>query len=124
MKFYKACLLTDLLFINGQYHPGGSDEYIPGTMTNKYSEAALWHERIRSTKTKGIHRNIKHGRSVIIEVEYDESTLLDHCEFQRSGVKEHDRLNCWTSSQKQKAQINTVVKYRIMSDEEVNNRIR
>jgi hypothetical protein len=107
-KFYKGVLESDL-----------KTSYVPGTVTTVFNEALMWKERIESNKTKGAARNVRHGKSVIIEIVY-ESDIATHEEFQRSGVKEHNRVNCWTSSAKNKAQINSVCQYRILDDSEIN----
>lgn len=108
MKFYKGVLATDLM-------PG----YVPGTVTAVFSEALMWKERICGKKTKGASRHVRHGKAVIVEITYD-GELLDSSHFQKEGVSEHDRLNCWTSAAKTKAQINTPCEYRILTDGEVN----
>ena len=109
MVFYKGVLLSFL-----------SDAYIPGTVTTDFNIALMWAERIEGNKKKGAARHIRHGKSCIIEIQYDGPDLLDHNEFQRKDVHEHERKNCWTSLAKNKAQINTVCEYRILSDEEIN----
>lgn len=108
VKFYKGVLESDL-----------KSNYVPGTVTTVFNEALLWKERIESNKKKGAARNVRHGKSVIIEIIY-EGQITSHEEFQRSGVKEHNRINCWTSSAKNKAQINSVCKYRILNTQEIN----
>lgn len=108
MKFYKGVLESQL-----------SARYIPGTVTVSFKEALMWKERIESNKRKGAARNVLHGISKIIEIEYDEKDLLSCDEFQRAGVSEHKRKNCWLNSVKDKAQINTCVNYRILTDEEI-----
>ena len=109
MKFYKGVLKSDL-----------NNNYIPGTVTNKFMEAFMWYERIQSNKKKGAAKHIRHGDAVIIEIEY-EGELKDPSYFQASGVSEHSKENCWTSRDKQKAQINTPCQYRILTKEEINN---
>lgn len=109
VKFYKGVLKQDL----------GSN-YIPGTVTKDFKESLMWKERIESKKNKGAARNVRHGESVIIEITYV-GTMHDHTEFQRAGVQEHKRVNCWTSIVKNKAQINTVCSYRVLSDTEINS---
>lgn len=108
VKFYKGVLESDL-----------KSNYVPGTVTTVFNEALMWKERIESNKRKGAARNVRHGKSVIIEIVY-EGEIMSHEEFQRSGVKEHNRLNCWTSSAKNKAQINSVCSFRVLSTEEIN----
>lgn len=106
--FYKGVLRSFL-----------SDKFVPGTVTKDFNEALRWAERINGNKTKGPSRHIKHGNSCVIEMFIDEDTLSDHNEFQRPGVHEHARKNCWTSQNKTKAQINIVTKYNILTDEEI-----
>ena len=108
VTFYKGVLCTDL-----------RDSYVPGTVTTSFKEAMQWCERISSNKSKGAARHVKHGRACIISIEHDESTLQQCDEFQKAGVQEHSRVNCWTSLAKTKAQINTPVKYRVLSDDDV-----
>lgn len=97
MIFYKAVPKKDL-----------KENYIPGTVTNQFEEAFTWFNRYNSTKKniKGAGKHIQRSEAVIIKFEYDDNKLLCHDEFQRQGVKEHDRESCWTSAGKQKAQIN------------------
>lgn len=104
-------------FFKGVLKKGLKDNYIPGTVTTNFREALMWQERISSKKSKGPSKHIQHGEAVIIEIEY-EGVLLSHEEFQRPGVMEHHRKNCWTSSVKDKAQINSVCQYRILTIEE------
>lgn len=108
IKFYKGVLESDL-----------KSNYVPGTVTTVFNEALMWKERIESNKRKGAARNVRHGQSVIIEIVYV-GEITSHEEFQRSGVKEHNRCNCWTSSAKNKAQINSVCEYRVLTNEEIN----
>lgn len=108
MKFYKGVLVTDL-------KPG----YIPGTVTTVFNEALMWKERISGKKVKGASKHVRHGQSVIVEITYV-GDLLDHTYFQKEGLTEHNRPNCWTSVGKTKAQINTPCQYRVLSDNEVN----
>lgn len=110
MKFYKGALKSS--FINR------TRPYLPGTVTTDINEALLWKERLQSKKTKGIHRNITHGESVVIEIIYDGEIACSE-EFQRSDVPEHQRGNCWTSVAKTKAQLNTPCSFRILSLEEI-----
>lgn len=110
MKFYKGVLESQL-----------RDRYVPGTVTTSFKEALMWKERIESNKRKGAARNVLHGVSKVIEIEYDENELLPCHEFQKAGVSEHNRNNCWLNSVKDKAQINTSVKYRILTENEINN---
>jgi len=108
MVFYKGVLQKDL-----------SQQYIPGTVTTVFNEALMWKERIESSKKKGAAKHIRHGQAVVIEIEFN-GELISHDEFQRNGVHEHHRNNCWTSQAKDKAQINEVVKYRILTDIDIN----
>jgi len=55
-------------------------------------------------------RHIKRQKACIIEFEFDEAQLLSGHEFQRAGVCEHQRRSCWTSTLKEKAQINEVIR--------------
>lgn len=111
ITFYKGVLLSDL-----------TDNYIPGTVTKDFKEALMWKERIDSKKSKGAAKHVRHGKSVIIRLHYDESNdpLLSCEEFQRQGVSEHNRNSCWLSAAKVKAQINKVVSYEILTDEQIN----
>lgn len=74
--------------------------------------------RISSNKSKGAARHIKHGKSCIIEIEFA-GEILHHEHFQKPGVAEHKRPNCWTSAAKDKAQINDICKYRVLTDKEI-----
>ena len=107
-KFYKGVLVKDL-----------NPNYVPGTVATEFKVALEWAERINSNKKKGAAKHVRHGDSCVIEIEYN-GELLSHDEFQRSGVKEHERMSCWTSSAKDKAQLNIPCKYRILSTEEIN----
>jgi hypothetical protein len=111
MLFYKGVLLADL----------NKASYVPGTVTTKFNEALMWKERIESNKSKGVAKHVKHGKAVIIEILYDEASLADHFEFQRAGVTEHERINCWLSQAKDKAQINTAVNFKILTESQINN---
>lgn len=103
VTFYKGILKRDLK----------PNEIIPGSVTTDLSEAKIWRDRIQSRKRHGAARHVRHGESVIIRIVYNSSDLLDHSEFQRAGVEEHARLNCWMNSMKTKAQINTPCQYEI-----------
>lgn len=106
--FYKGVLKSHL-----------KENFIPGTVTNNFNIALTWKERISGNKRKGAANHVKHGRSCIVEIIYND--VLASCEhFQVAGVTEHKRVNCWLSSAKDKAQINTICNYRILTDEEVN----
>lgn len=109
MLFYKGVLQSDL-----------KHNYVPGTVTTNFNEALMWKERIESSKSKGAARNVRHGKAIIIEINFD-GEILSHDEFQKAGVSEHNRNNCWTSQHKTKAQINEVVNYRVLTNEEINN---
>lgn len=109
MHFFKGVLLSDL-------KPG----YIPGTVTTEFKIALSWKEVIQSNKSKGKARHVRHGEAVVVEIEYD-GNLADCEVFQRSGQHEHKRDNCWVSAAKDKAQINTPCKYRILSDQEIDS---
>lgn len=100
ITFYKAVLESTLV-----------DNFIPGTVTTKYEEAYIWWERYSSKKKniKGAGKHIQRGKAVIISFVYDTNLLANASEFQRPNVSEHNRLSCWTSEQKLKAQINTVI---------------
>ena len=98
MTFYKAIREDEL-----------KSNLIPGTVTNDIDEAITWFDRYNSRKRNGITRHIKQGKAVIIKFDYDEKTLESAFAFQMAGVHEHERLNCWTSVMKQKAQINTPI---------------
>lgn len=111
MIFYKGVLISDL-----------GNDYIPGTVTTVFKEALMWQERIMSKKHKGASKHIRHGQSTIIEIEFDETKLLSENHFQEKGIHEHNRISCWLAKDKQKAQINEIVSYRILSDLEINNK--
>ena len=97
MLFYKALFKKNL-----------KSGFIPGTVTSDINEAYKWFRRYNSNKrlTYGICGG---GIVVIIKFEFDETTLASSDKFQSPGVREHSRENCWTSSLKTKAQINTVI---------------
>ena len=98
MIFYKGLLVKDL-----------KDNFVPGSVTTSLTEARMWADRISSRKTKGAAKHVRHGKSCIISFEIDEKNLLSHEEFQRAGVSEHQRKNCWMNQVRSKAQINTVI---------------
>lgn len=108
MIFYKGILKSSL-----------NERFIPGTVAVDFNTAYVWKERISGKKSKGAAKHVKKGQSVVIEVKY-EGIIHSHDEFQVSGVSEHERKNCWTSAAKDKAQINTLCSYKILSDEEIN----
>lgn len=99
MIFYKAILEKNL----------NNEAIIPGTVTTDFDEAMLWYNRYNSKKNNGITRHLEKGKAVIIELYFDETELKSAFEFQRAGVHEHQRMNCWTSIMKTKAQINTPI---------------
>lgn len=107
MIFYKGVLKS---FLN--------EEFIPGTVAVDFKTAHVWKERIEGKKAKGASKHIKHGKSVVIEIQYN-GVIHDHEHFQMAGISEHDRKNCWTSTGKDKAQLNVPCKYRILSDQEI-----
>lgn len=97
--------------------------YIPGTVTTEFKIALSWKEIIQSNKSKGRARHVRHGKAVVIEIEYD-GDLAECDEFQCSGQPEHSRKNCWVSLAKDKAQINTHCDYRILTDQELDQLFR
>jgi hypothetical protein len=107
MIFYKACFDIDL-----------NKDYIPGTVTSDIQEAIKWFRRY-SSKRKGDFFIDRYGIPVIIQIEFDENLLKDSKEFHQAGKKEHDVSSCWVSSKKDKAQINDVVTYSVMSEQEI-----
>lgn len=107
--FYKGVAKKDL----------ERSDYIPGTVTTSFKEALMWKERIESSKRKGAARNVRHGESVVIEITFY-GDIKDHSYFQKAGVSEHERDNCWTSVIKDKAQINIPVNYRVLTKSELN----
>ncbi len=106
--FFKGVLLSDL-----------KSNFIPGSVTTCIKEALIWKERISSNKVKGAAKHVRHGKSCIIKIVVDTSLFKTAEEFQRSGIKEHSRENCWMNSVKSKAQINSVVCYEILSEEDL-----
>lgn len=104
MIFYKGVLVSDL-----------KESYIPGSVTTSYEEALIWKYRIESKKTKGAARHVRKGKSCVIAIEFDQTKLMNHEEFQRSEVKEHNRTSCWMSAVKDKAQLNTVCQYEVVN---------
>lgn len=109
MQFFKGVLASDLRV----------SSYVPGTVAVSCKEAAMWRDRIRSTKSKGAAKHVRHGKAVVICFEIDETAIGAEHLFQQASVAEHSRPNCWTSAQKTKAQINTPVTYKVLSDDEV-----
>jgi hypothetical protein len=107
------------IFYKGVLRSLLNDNFRPGTVTKDFKEALRWAERIKGSVKKGPSRHISHGKSCVIEIIFDERKLHHHDEFQKSGVSEHDRKNCWTSIAHVKAQINSKVEYRVLTDEEV-----
>ena len=110
VTFYKGVLVKDR-----------QGSFIPGSVTTDIREALMWKERISSNKQKGAAKHVRHGKSCIIKITLDTQDFKDASEFQRSGVSEHGRDNCWMNSAKTKAQINTVQSFTVISDEELNN---
>ena len=106
MIFYKGVNLNDL-----------TDNYIPGSVTTDIKEAWMWKERIESKKKRcGKTRHVRNGKSIVIRIDVDVETLYNADEFQRNGVSEHTRRNCWMNCAKTKAQINTIHEYVKLSD--------
>lgn len=103
MIFYKGVLLSDL-----------RDSYVPGTVTTDANEALMWKERIESRKSKGAAKHVRHGKSCVIRIVFD-GVINDHTHFQKAGIAEHSRVNCWTSAAKVKAQINTPCAYELIN---------
>ena len=113
MIFYKGVLVTDLEV----------KDYIPGTVTIDIWEAQKWADQIQTKKHNGKSKHSRKGISCIIEINFPEDGLLLSNEFQRSGVTEHNRYSCWTSNLKTKAQINTVVNFKVLSSDEIEERL-
>jgi hypothetical protein len=109
MKFYKGVLISHL-----------NNNYVPGTVTTNFQIAFTWMNRISSNKRNGASRHVAHGKACIVEIEFD-GKIHHHDYFQKPGITEHKRPNCWTSAAKDKAQINDVCKYRVLSDSEIDN---
>lgn len=94
--------------------------YIPGTVTTDINEAYIWKCRLESKKNKGASKHIPHGKAIIISFNFDSSELKSHEYFQVTGVHEHNKENCWTSTTKTKAQINTPISnYEILTNEQI-----
>lgn len=85
------------------------DNFIPGSVTTDIKEARMWADRIASKKTKGAAKHVRHGKSCIISFEMETNEFHNHEEFQREGVAEHSRFNCWMNQVRSKAQINSVI---------------
>ena len=113
MIFYKGVLVTDLEV----------KEYVPGTVTIDIWEAQKWVEQIQTKKHNGKSRHSRKGKACIIEISFSETELASEIEFQKAGVTEHARNSCWTSGLKTKAQINTSVNYKVLSDTEIEERL-
>jgi hypothetical protein len=111
MIFYKGVLVSDL-----------KSNYIPGTVTRSFQEALTWKERIESRKTKGAARHSRKGKAVVIEIDYEDA-LADPEHFQQADCTEHQRPNCWLAHDHVKAQINTPVTFRILSEDELDDRL-
>ena len=109
VEFFKGVLVMDL-----------KDGYIPGSVTTDIREALMWKERISSNKQKGAAKHVRHGSSCIIKLTVDTSLFKTCHEFQRSGVTEHTRDNCWMNAVRSKAQINVPVSFTILTDDELN----
>ena len=109
MQFYKSVLEEQVV----------GNELIVGSVTTDFKEALMWKERIESTKKNGHTRHLKRGKAVVISFEFDASNFKDHNEFQRSGIHEHGRKNCWMNINKTKAQINESVKVSILTTEQI-----
>jgi len=107
MLFYKALFEEDIIA-----------GFIPGTVTTDFHEAYKWWCRYSSVKRKkfGVKRC---GTPVIIRFDFDDKGLLPADEFQRVGIKEHARRNCWTGTIKTKAQINTPITPEIISTDDI-----
>lgn len=95
------------------------NELIVGSVTTDFKEALMLKERIESTKKNGHTRHLKRGKAVVISFEFDASNFKDHNEFQRSGINEHSRDNCWMNINKTKAQINEAVKVSILTANQI-----
>lgn len=98
ITFYKGVLKKDLK--NG---------FVPGSVTTSLEEARVWADRIRSKKSKGAAKHVRHGESCIISFQLDTKDFQSHDEFQRAGVCEHKRLNCWMNQVQSKAQVNSAI---------------
>lgn len=118
--FFKALNRRDMENAKG----GG---FIPGTVTSDPEEALDWYYRYNvpqgkkiKNKEYGPKRHINRGEAVIVAMFLDVSAFHGADEFQRGGISEHARENCWTSATRTKAQINTpVTKFIELSDEEL-----
>lgn len=110
VTFYKGVLQKDL-----------SNSYIPGSVTTDIKEALMWKDRISSKKNKGPAKHVRHGPSVIIKMTVDVSSFKDCKEFQREGVQEHLRDNCWMNTVRSKAQVNQVVPFVILTEQELSS---
>ncbi|KKU52415.1 MAG: hypothetical protein UX72_C0005G0010 [Parcubacteria group bacterium GW2011_GWA2_47_10] len=101
--------------------------FVPGTCTKDPAEALQWYYQYnlpegkkQKKKEYGARRHIKRGEAVLVAFRADTRNFLSATEFQRGGVHEHERKNCWTSGAKTKAQINTPVDaYVEITDEEL-----
>lgn len=110
VTFYKGVLLSDL-----------SDHYTPGSVTTDIREALMWKERIESKKNKNAAKHVRHGKSGIIKITLDTSGFLSADEFQRAGVSEHSRSECWMNAVRTKAQINHPTSFVLLTDAQLNN---
>ena len=102
------------------FYKGVLEEQVVDNKLIVGSVALMWKERIESTKKNGHTRHLKRGKAVVISFEFDASNFKDHNEFQRSGINEHSRNNCWMNFNKTKAQINETVKVSILTAEQIN----
>ena len=109
VEFFKGVLVKDL-----------KDGYIPGSVTTDIREALMWKERISGSKQKGAAKHVRHGASCIIKLTVDISLFKTCHEFQRSGINEHTRDNCWMNAVCSKAQINVPTPFIILTDDELN----
>lgn len=112
------------IFYKGTVTATVDDRFVPGSVTTDIRKALVWKERLESKKTKGAARHVTKGKSCVVMFSY-EGELNDHSEFQRPGVSEHDRGNCWMAADKTQAQINTKVRnVRILTNAEVESTIQ
>lgn len=106
--FFKGVLVADLKSL-----------YIPGTITRSFREALKWKERIESNKSKGAARYSRKGKACVIQLDIDTTNFKDHAEFQKSGLHEHEYVDCWTSSDQTKAQVNSVCDYKVLTESDL-----
>jgi predicted transcriptional regulator len=99
-----------MIFYKSIYKEDIKNNYIPGTVTTDIKEACVWFQKYSSVYKKKKKFSIKrNGEAIIIKFIFDENLIKSHLEFQKNGVSEHNRLNCWTSQYKTKAQINSPI---------------